>query len=74
MLLPAGTKVNLFEKDGFETVEGIIVGYEGEDTYIIKSKLIRGPFVFYKIKKPKIDINLTTKGNSLEKYRWNLEE
>lgn len=69
MLLPTGTRINLFEKDGYELVEGIIVGYEGEDTYIIKSKFINGPFVFYKVKKPKIDINLTTRGNSLEKYR-----
>jgi len=55
-------KVNVFERDGYETDEGKIVAIEG-DIYTIKC----GDKT-YRIPKPTIEISLTARGNSLEKY------
>ena len=69
MKLPIGTKVTIFGRYGFnelisESVKGKIIKYE-DDSYIIKTT-----FRNYKIPitKTKIEINLTTIGESLEQY------
>jgi len=57
-----GKKVDIFERDGFETDEGRVIAVKG-DTYTIKCGA-----KIYKIPKPSISISLTTRGNSLEQY------
>jgi len=67
MKFPIGTKVSIFEKDGFETEDGEIIRYEGKVVCIrYKNASERG---ILKIPSPKIDIILTTKGNNLNKYK-----
>lgn len=64
MNLPIGTKVDLFERDGFETESGTIIKCSNGFLYI-KCKDTEEENI-YKIKNPKV--SLTTRGNSLEKY------
>lgn len=62
MKFPIGTKVSIFEKDGFETEDGIIAMYDGDWIYVrCKEKTLR-------LKNPRINISFTTRGNSLKQY------
>ena len=61
--LPIGLKVNIFEKDGHETQEGVITGFDG-DCIIVKCK--HGT---YKIPKPRVEVSIFARGNSLDVYK-----
>lgn len=60
---PIGTKVNVFERDGFETAEGKILKYEDGFVFIKCKKFV------LKLKKFNTDITFTTAGNSLSQYK-----
>ena len=64
--LPIGTHVNIFEKDGFETQTGKIIGYEGKFVYVKFNNCSKSGIL--KIPTPRIEISLTTKSNSLDEY------
>jgi len=66
MRFPIGTKVNVFEREGFETITGKITKYQGNFVYV-KWKHCGGNGVL-KIPNPKVDINFTAKGNDLHQY------
>jgi len=64
-MLLVGTKVDLFERDGFETKSGRIVQVN-DDFIMVKCKK-----EVYKLKRSqfKVEVRLTTRGNSLDQYR-----
>jgi len=65
MKLEIGDKVDLFEKDGFETDSGKIIHLDSDFVYV------KGKIGKYKISHKSMSKQLvfTTKGNSLEKYK-----
>lgn len=65
--LPARTRVEVFEKDGYETISGTVLGYEGNCILIgYKNANESGTL---KIPCPRVEIRLTTRGNDLEQYK-----
>jgi len=61
-MIEVGTEVNIFDREGWESEEGIIISIEG-GAYIIKCGKKR-----YCIPNPSVEINLYVEGDDLEEY------
>ena len=70
--IAVGTKLNVFEREGFETERGEIVGYK-DDCVIVKVQnqcQIDHPYQFtLKIPLRSITVSIFTRGNSLSQYK-----
>lgn len=69
MGLPLGTKVDVFERDGYETVEGTVWGYEGKYILVRYKNENSDGWETLKIPSPKVEVRITIRGNSLEQYK-----
>lgn len=64
-----GVEVTIFEKDGFETETGIISNVKDGFLYLEYSNCIESGTLKIPINSVKLEVNLTTKANSLNRYK-----